>query len=249
MLLTSVLSAFYPGLYGKELRAQLLTLASQNQNVMSYDEVRLHMYSSIYNNASNLVTCVYSGSELYFKFGSDNPNVSEDLNCEHTVPQSFFNKELPMRSDLHHLRPTWKIANSGRSNSPFNSINEMSVDKYYGKNKTVTTKKPTDPENWSKLDGGNAFEVRDMQKGDTARAVAYFFVRYPTQAGPITMTFTDIDNMIKWDNEHPPTDLQMEYYEKVVEIQRNINPFQEETGLVARAYCDMSTKYPCSKFM
>ncbi|CAL6032592.1 Extracellular_nuclease [Hexamita inflata] len=65
----------------------------------------------------------------------------EDLNCEHTAPQSFFNKELPMRSDLHHLRPTWKIANSGRSSSPFNSINEMSVDYYYyGKNKTVTTK-------------------------------------------------------------------------------------------------------------
>ena len=26
-----------------------------------------------------------------------------ELNCEHTVPQSYFNKQEPMRSDLHHL--------------------------------------------------------------------------------------------------------------------------------------------------
>ncbi|CAL5997481.1 Endonuclease_I [Hexamita inflata] len=35
-------------------------------------------------------------------------------------------------------------------------------------------------------------------------------------------------------------------YKRVVEEQGNVNPFYEEVGLVARAYCDMSTKYPCS---
>ncbi|CAL6067522.1 Extracellular_nuclease [Hexamita inflata] len=249
MLCTVVLNEYFPGLFGKALREELKPIASKNYKQMGYDTSRTLMYNYIYNNQSNdSVMCVYTGLNMKFKFGTTDPNANPDLNCEHTIPQSFFNKAAPMRSDLHHLRPTWNTANSGRSNYPFNNIEESKVDKYYGNNKQIVTSKPDDVENWSKLDGNINFEVREVQKGDTARAVAYFFVKYPTQAGPITRTFTNIDNLIKWDMEHPPTDLQLEQYKRVVEKQGNVNPFYEEVGLVARAYCDMSTKYPCSLY-
>ncbi|CAL6030009.1 Extracellular_nuclease [Hexamita inflata] len=247
MLCSIVLSEYFPGLYGKALREELKSVASQNHKQLSYENARTVMYNYIYNNQSNnSVMCVYTGLNLKFKYESTNPDANEELNCEHTVPQSFFNKKLPMKSDLHHLRPTWKPANSARSNFPFKNIEESRVDEYYGNNKQIVTRKPDDVENWSKLDKNTNFEVRETQKGDTARAVAYFYVKYPTQAGPITKTFSNIDNLIKWDIEHPPTDLQLEQYKRVVEEQGNVNPFYEEVGLVARAYCDMSTKYPCS---
>ncbi|WRU97632.1 helix-turn-helix domain-containing protein [Priestia filamentosa] len=40
-------------------------------------------------------------------------------NCEHVVPQSWFDKGNPMRGDLHHLFACEPKCNSSRSNHPF----------------------------------------------------------------------------------------------------------------------------------
>jgi endonuclease G, mitochondrial len=55
-------------------------------------------------------------SWLAFKEGRAN------LNCEHVVPQSFFDKREPMRSDLHHLYACDIKANSARGNTPYGSF-------------------------------------------------------------------------------------------------------------------------------
>jgi endonuclease G len=44
---------------------------------------------------------------------------SATLNCEHVVPQHYFNKEEPMRSDLHHLYAADIAENSGRGDTPY----------------------------------------------------------------------------------------------------------------------------------
>ncbi|CAL6018973.1 Extracellular_nuclease [Hexamita inflata] len=244
-----VLNEYFPGLFGEQLRDELYYTCQRGQKSLGYDGARSAMYSYIYNDPkNNTVECLYTGIPIKCRYGSNDATCNPDLNCEHTVPQSFFNKAAPMKSDLHHLRPTWKKANEGRSNFPFSNIMEEKVDKYYGIDYQVSTTTPSDPQNWSKLDDNVAYEVREIQKGDTARALAYFFVRYPTQAGPITRTISDVNNLIQWDIEHPPTELQRQQYLRVVEKQGNINPFYEEVGLVARAYCDLSTKYPCSLY-
>ena len=41
------------------------------------------------------------------------------LNCEHVVPQSYFNEKEPMRSDLHHLFACDMKANSDRGDQPY----------------------------------------------------------------------------------------------------------------------------------
>ena len=43
------------------------------------------------------------------------------LNCEHTVPQSWFNKAEPMKSDMHHLYACDIKTNSRRGNTPYGS--------------------------------------------------------------------------------------------------------------------------------
>ncbi|CAL6096114.1 Endonuclease_I [Hexamita inflata] len=47
---------------------------------------------------------------------------------------------------------------------------------------------------------------------------------------------------------HPPTAVDLVQYQRRVEVQGNKNPFLDELNLTARAYCDLSVKYPCSKF-
>lgn len=41
------------------------------------------------------------------------------LNCEHVVPQAYFNEKEPMRSDLHHLFACDFQANSERGDQPY----------------------------------------------------------------------------------------------------------------------------------
>lgn len=45
-----------------------------------------------------------------------------DLNCEHVVPQSYFGKQEPMRSDLHHLYACDIGENSARGSRKYGSF-------------------------------------------------------------------------------------------------------------------------------
>ncbi|CAL6107518.1 Extracellular_nuclease [Hexamita inflata] len=249
MFVSLVMSELFPGKCGKELRALLTAYTTQNHTTLGYSKARQEMYGYIYNSPTDQADyCVYTGSRMPCVYDSMDSSCNAALNCEHTVPQSFFNKQNPMVSDLHHLRATWSTANGARATYPFAELSDSQISTYYGTNFQVNNSRPTDPQNWSALRKGWAFMPREQQKGDTARAVAYFYVRYPTQAGAVTRVFSSVDDMIDWDEKFAPSQLQMEQYQRAVEVQGNKNPFQEEKGLVARAYCDMSKNYPCSKY-
>ncbi|CAL6054174.1 Extracellular_nuclease [Hexamita inflata] len=236
----------YPGKFGLELRQLLQKYSSKSQKTLGYQRAREEIYSYVYNDPTDqAVYCVYSGSRMPCAYNSMDTSCNADLNCEHTVPQSFFNKQDPMVSDIHHLRTAWSKANNGRQNYPFKRLNGTSGT-FFGPNFTQTTKQPPQIENWSILDKGK-FMPRQVQMGDTARAIAYFYTRYPTEAGNITKVI-NVDEMIEWDQEFEPTDSQYQQYLRAVQVQKNRNPYYEEKGLVARAYCDISTKFPCSQY-
>ena len=91
------------------------------------------MYGYIYNDPNeNAVNCCYTGSKMPCTYDSMDTQCNSKLNCEHTVPQSFFGKKDPMVSDLHHLRATWSDANNARSNYPFKTLLEQEATKYFG---------------------------------------------------------------------------------------------------------------------
>lgn len=56
------------------------------------------------------------GAWLAFQRGS------ASMNCEHVVPQSFFDEREPMRSDLHHLFACEIHENSRRGDTPYGSF-------------------------------------------------------------------------------------------------------------------------------
>ena len=83
------------------------------------------MYSFIDVDSDGMVTGVYSG----FKQEGRNTTFLDPINAEHTIPQSWFDKKLPMKSGLHHLFPAHKDVNSARSDFPFGEIDDNANEK------------------------------------------------------------------------------------------------------------------------
>ena len=88
------------------LRGALTTRLGQGYNSLSYSIARDNMYGTLDNHYGQ-VECVYTGRSATFntRAGAN----ANNINCEHTFPQSKFNSAQPMKSDIHHLFPLRRI--------------------------------------------------------------------------------------------------------------------------------------------
>jgi hypothetical protein len=164
-----VLYAFTQGLIDEPLKTALKTFTTTGYITLGYNVGRDRMYESIDDYGNNdTLECVYTGRRAYVPNRAGAGNVN--FNCEHTWPQSFFNSNDPMVSDVNHLFPTDDEANNRRANYQFGIV--------------VGT--PT-WQNVSKLgvdfEGQICFEPRDKHKGNVARSLFYFAVKYGNQGG------------------------------------------------------------------
>ncbi|MGB3618200.1 MAG: endonuclease, partial [Catalinimonas sp.] len=73
---------------------------------LGYSGARRQLFGYV-DNYGGQVTCVSSG----FRQAGGFVTFPDPMNTEHTIPQSFFNSNEPMRADLHHLFPTHKDVN------------------------------------------------------------------------------------------------------------------------------------------
>lgn len=204
---------------------------------LSYSNARKAMYDYIDEAPDGDVYCVYSG------FHQDARNVSflDPINAEHTVPQSIFNEALPMRSDIHHLFPTHMDVNSARGSLPFGDVNDASTDRWYivnSNNSDVTFLTSTPSSNidaYSELNTNSTFEVKEDHKGNTARAVFYFYTMYPNTSGGIERV-GDLDELYQWHLDDPVDDWERQRNTRTAERQGNRNPYIDHPELVALAW-------------
>jgi hypothetical protein len=223
---------------GKALLESLHRQTGSGYRSHDYKETSRHMFGVVDNVIRNGVRGVmdaYSGIFVpgssssggdYGEGGDQNGDgwVDRDgMNVEHTWPQSFFDKALPMRSDLHHLLPTFQHPNSIRSNLPFGE---------------VTGAPEYSNDAGAKL-GGGVFEPPDISKGKVARAVLYFFTRYYdrniTQGAYSHVFFADrIEMFLRWNREHPPTAEELKRNGLIEQWQGNRNPFVDDPALADR---------------
>lgn len=131
------------------------------------------------------------------------------LNCEHVVPQSWFDKQEPMRGDLHHLFACEPTCNSRRGNHPYYDFHD-----YVPESRTLGI-----TEGCGKLEEGK-FEP-EYGKGIAARATMYFLIRYPDI---INHNFVNLQLLMEWHQQFP-----VSLYEKhrnlaIYELQGNRNP-------------------------
>ncbi|WP_176449360.1 endonuclease [Lentibacillus sp. CBA3610] len=133
-------------------------------------------------------------------------------NCEHVVPQSWFNEEEPMRGDIHHLFTCDPYCNSFRSNYPYHDFSEYT------------------PElGMSRIDEGCGKAAEELfepeyGKGTVARAMLYFLLRYSERIETRYLKQVDTDLLLEWHARFP-----LDVYEK-----HTVNPFR----LSADAGCD-----------
>lgn len=260
------LQAYYAeakGLTGMQLLDAMSRISARGHQALSYGEARNFMYGTADNFNNRGVTGlvdVYSDLFIPGKTGNGNDykergdenrdGTSGDfINCEHTWPQSFFNKSLPMVSDMHHLFPTLSKPNGMRGHLPFGMASEgrvtystISGSKLVVRSgRTKLSKAPVDPEEFSPFNNADAvFEPGNAQKGNTARALLYFWVRYQNQ----NVRGGDFDHnefwasrvsmLRQWSEQADPIDeRERTRHEMVAKRQGNRNPFIDIPNLAS----------------
>lgn len=142
-------------------------------------------------------------------------------NCEHVVPQSWFDKKLPMRGDLHHL-----FACDIDWNSTRGSLRYADFPEFDGK--------PGGPE--GKVSGDKERFEPAGGKGAVARATLYFILRYPGQVGDESGEYTasDLKTLVDWARTYPPSDYERHRNQAIFERQGNRNPLIDFPELADR---------------
>lgn len=125
-------------------------------------------------------------------------------NCEHVVPQSWFNKKEPMRGDLHHLFSCEPRCNSFRSNHPLVQHEFERTMQDCGRVEDETFEP----------NGG---------KGAAARATLYFMLRYPGSIGR-RYAGQRLKTLLAWHEQYAPDEWEKHRNAAIYALQGNRNP-------------------------
>lgn len=143
----------------------------------------------------------------------------DGMNAEHGWPQGYFDRAYPMKSDLHHIFPTFITSNSARANLRY----------------MVVEKPVYSTSNGTKMDS-EGFEPADSVKGDVARAMFYFVVRYydrDIRSGMNYRNFwvNNVPMFLEWNRMDPPDANERRRNELISRFQGNRNPFVDDFTL------------------
>lgn len=169
---------------------------------------------------------VYCEAEIGSRqFGKSKPGPgripdNEVVNVEHTWPQSRFTGKFPrelQKSDLHHLYPTDSNMNSSRSSYPFGEVEREKQRLKCDESKLGTTAQG----------GGIYFEPPENHKGNVARSLFYFAVRYQSKIDSIQE-----DYLRDWHVNDPPDEEEKRRNDEIFKVQGNRNPFIDHPSWV-----------------
>lgn len=229
----------YPGTYysttfdlsEEALKTALKQRLALGYTQMGYNVARDWIFMSIDNeklNGSgapvNTLSCVYTGRQITGYVSRTDAQTNGNFNTEHTYPQSKFGSAEPMQSDMFHLFAVDEGANSRRSNHPF---------------AVVST--PSWTEGGAKY-GDSRFEPRDVQKGNTARAMLYFVTRYQNYDNFLSVLVPNENGVLvsqetllrTWVKDFPATPTDSLRNEKIFALQKNRNPYIDHPEFLER---------------
>jgi len=181
---------------------------SHNQQLIYKDSKRL-LFTDV-DNVEGFVCSVYSPLDCkshHTKGGGFK------LNTEHTWPQSKGAKTFPAKGDLHHLYIANKESNSKRANHPFCIVSVP----FWGRQGSLLG-----------IDNNSqdCFEPRDDHKGNVARAMFYFSIRYKKEL-PLEKEIM----FRSWHKLDPVDAFEENRNNKIEELQGNRNPFIDDQTL------------------
>ena len=232
----------YPGTLGLRDEALLdrleAILIQTHTSPVKYDDNHPNSKDHLYGRQGGVgldavdggIYCIYTGQVL-----------SDDYNCEHSWPRSDFDERAPMLGDLHHLFAVDAIANNRRSNLHFAEVQGDAPGDWDWPDTC-----PCDDDNLKSCcsvlgDGvdervSKAFEPRDAAKGNIARALFYFAVRYrnrdinlsrPTDTGPEPanrIPAYEEEALRRWNLSDPVSERERLRMQRIQALQGNRNP-------------------------
>lgn len=228
-------------LSGESLKKELNKILNTNTVRYTYTECWDALkYTDQSPESPENVRLIYTG----WSIPKDHVNVVDGWNREHVWCQSrggFGTDEIGAGTDLHHLRACDMSVNSARNNKEYDNGGNLYIDKSPYKGFDADTGCLTDTDSW---------EVRDEEKGDTARMIFYCAVAYensggydfvdlevndvtdnPTSDGPVAY-FGKLSTLKEWHKNDPVSKYEKERHERIVEKQKNRNPFVDMPELV-----------------
>lgn len=164
----------------------------------------------------------------------------DSYNREHSVPQSWFNEQSPMKTDLYHVVPTDGYVNNRRGNNDFGEIGSLEYQSYNGFSRLGS------PSASLREDGctdSKVFEPNDIYKGDFARIYFYMATCYENRiaswSGTKMLNGTKYPcfsgwaqkMLLRWAENDPVSKKETDRVEAVCKIQKNRNPFVDFPGL------------------
>jgi deoxyribonuclease-1 len=224
-------SAYYPAdlaakiqthsLKNDELKLALNTIISANQTVLGYDGARRIMFGKLFlktDSSGSFINDVYCQKKFGANAGVGAGKIPDGtkINCEHTWPQSKFTGAYPnemQKSDLHHIFPADSKANGVRGNDDFTDV---STDSGALAHDDCTISKYGAPV----LGGHAGFEPPIAHKGNVARAIFYFSVRYK-----MVIPKNEEDVLRRWNDLDPVDQEEMDRNNAIQAVQGNRNPF------------------------
>lgn len=164
----------------------------------------------------------YTAADFPKNGGPDRGKIPSDhiMNIEHIWPQSRFNGKFPdglQKSDLHHLQITSAAVNSLRGNSPFGEVADVKSQtcKYSALGYQATNAKTL------------IFLPPEAIRGDVARALFYFSIRYRLSIDP-----TQESTLKKWHQIDPVNPAERTRAEEIFQLQGSRNPFIDQPNWV-----------------
>lgn len=243
----AVADVLFPGVTGRPLIDSLRT-HYKSARILAYagsPDPRDTLFGEIYLTAADSLECVYSGYTIYMQPGQDPDDwaLANDINCEHTWPQSLLNTaQTPNPTgDMHHLFPSRQLVNADRGNSPFAEIADANTQYWYYRDIERGTSIPSSNiDGYAEVNlnvGEPGCEPREVQQGNSARAMFYMLTMYQladTASGWWTGQRHDLRN---WHIGDPADALEKSRTWLVAAHQQNKpNPFVIDSSLVDRCY-------------
>ena len=214
----------------------------KTSTVLGYDTARDTMYLRIDRHGGE-VECIYTEYAMTLPDGVDPSsylyNNGSGIDCEHVWPQSMYDEDgvqgNPMKSDMHHLRPSKSNVNSSRGNKPYNEIADQYTNTWYWLTYQQSSIPTSNIDRYSES-GSSYFEPREDVKGDLARSVVYFYTMYSTVADQSFFN-SQISTMRDWHEMDPPDESEIERTMKIASYQSNIpNPYIIDPSLLVRVF-------------
>jgi endonuclease I len=221
----------FPGLYGQPLITALRD-SFRNHTDLGYDGARDQMFGFV-DNYNDTVYLVYTGFPFEHSSGTGRPNTaSTNVNTEHTWPQSKGASDI-RKSDIHHLFGTFEAPNGARGSNRFNDITDNRTEKWWISNTAITSKPLTNVDAYSESISSE-FEPREVQKGNTARAMFYFYTMYQNDGIDTTWFRPQTEKLKEWHLNDPVDSREITRNSRVKQVQGNENPFIIDASLVER---------------